>query len=369
MGREPLDSASQAFFQRMLEPGQTKEAADLSPETEEILGIQNADPDSLDQLEAAAGGEPPKDVNAATETLHPAPEEATPTLHPAPRGANIRKPTDEEAVAQSELEQHAPHLIDASPRPPAEDSELVEELDDGEGAPGVDEPSRRSHGRIFSARRTHPMRLFDVLQAKYGDDWLHWEPETLWWAIRRDFGPVGELTRNKLQALRTAAKSYSPWDDWDVFENCGLAWNDLIPIFGAYQPMTPSQTAFTTQIMKELHPEAPWGHEVAAYQAAVLDDAGFVFAPEEWFPDAQSLLDRNVEVTGMKVEVARAWEQLRDKDLGDVEWRSDNPVDISVAKLLVVKTYLNERAALRNGDAGDERPTVPSTPTSPPVPQ
>jgi hypothetical protein len=211
------------------------------------------------------------------------------------------------------------------------------------------------------------MRLFDVLSATYGEDWLSWEPETLWWAIRRDFGPVGELTRNKIQALRLAATSYSPWADWDVFEKCGLAWNDLVPVFGAWQPMTPSQVAFTVQILRELHPEAPWDHEAAAYEAAVLDENGFVFAPEQWFPGAQALLDRKTENAPFKAEIQSAWEKLAGQDLSSLEWRADEPLDVHIARLFVIQTYLAERAALRSGTFAEERGRAASTPTSPPV--
>jgi hypothetical protein len=203
--------------------------------------------------------------------------------------------------------------------------------------------------------------------ARYGHDWLSWEWETLAWAIRRDFGPIGEITANKIHALRTAATG-RPWEDWDVFENCGLAWNDVIPIFGAIQPMEPSQIAFTTRILSELG-NVPLETEVVAYEAAILDERGFVVAPEEWFPGAQALLDRKTWLGDFRAEVQRAWEALRDGDPEAIAWRADHPVDLHVAKLFVVQVYLRERDALRHGDGGPERLSRPIAATSPPVPR
>jgi hypothetical protein len=332
MGKS-LDPFARAFFDMLA--SEDKVAVDLSAETRSALGTDSA-PDELDELEAAAvAGEPMPE-----ETTEPAAEE---------RGADVG--------------------VDAEP--PAADGEEAEPIDGkpAEGDVPVEAPPvRAAVGKLFSDRRAHPMRLYDVLTARYSDEWLFWEPETLWWAIRRDFGPVGELTRNKLQALRLAATSYSPWADFDVFEKCGLAWNDHVPVFGAWQPMTPSQVAFTVQVLRELHPEAPWSHEAAAYEAAVLDENGFVYAPEEWFPGAQALLDRNPENAAFRDEVKGAWEKLGDQDASSLEWRADHPLDIHIARLFVVKTYLAERAKLRSGDPLRERSRATAAQASPPVP-
>ena len=344
MGK-PLDTAAVAFFEALA--SFDKQAVDLSPQTRAALGI-DTEPGALDMLEAAAA--------------EPDPNAETPPGTRAPDGDAVAATPAATASKPDQVIDTRPPTVDAEP--PAEASEEDEaDVQPDTAAP----PARATHGKIFSARRTHPMRLFDVLGARYGEDWLFWEPETLWWAIRRDFGPVGDLTRNKIQALRLAATSYSPWADFDVFEKCGLAWNDVVPVFGAWQPMSPSQVAFTVTILRELHREAPWAHEAAAYEAAVLDENGFVFAPEEWFPGAQAILDRKAENAALKAEVQRAWEKLAGRDLSTLEWRADQALDVHIARLFVVQTYLAERAALHDGRAATDRGRVASTPTAPPV--
>lgn len=310
------DEATAAFFGAL--QGLDKEAVELSGPTRAALQL-DADPDTLDALEASA--------RAAPEEPVPAPDAEVP---PAPA-------IDDEPVADDD-------------------------------ATTASAPRRATHGSIFSARRTHPLELRDVLTAKYGDDWIEWEPATLWWAIRRDFGPVGELTRNKVMALRLATNTYRPWSEWDTFEKCGVAWNDILPVFGAWQPMPPSHVAFTVEILKALHPEAPWTHEVAAYEAMILDDAGFVYAPEAWFPGAQALLDRNPNTPALRDEVAAAWQKLAGRDLSKVKWRPERARDIHLGRLYVIASYLAARAELRQGDAATARAPVAAAAASPPVP-
>jgi hypothetical protein len=319
------DSATSAFFAAVR--GLGKEAVDLSAKTRAALEL-DADPDTLDELEAAAAS---SDDHKATQSG----SEPTPAVIGAP------SPHDEEPAFAEGGEDAAVEL-----------------------AP----PGRATHGSVFSARRTHPLHLRDVLSGKYGDDWLGWEPATLWWALRRDFGAVGELTRNKILALRVATKTYRPWSEWDTFEKCGLAWNDVLPVFGAWQPMPPSHVAFTVEALQGLHPEAPWTHEVAAYEAMILDDNGFAYAPPEWFPGAQAILDRNPNTAGFRDEVAHAWEKLAGRDLSKVTWRAESARDIHLGRLWVVANYLGARAALRHGDLTPARTLAAASAASPPVP-
>lgn len=376
MSNTPLNDAELSFFDAL--SGFDKTAVSLSRSTQQALGVEGIPPEGFDELEGEiASAEVPKEsqgrpASAFQEQPRSFQQKPAPS-QPEPQSFQEQPESSHEELAQSEIEQHAPHLIDASAKPSDKDLVPEEAPSEQDEAPAVEPPvpavpDRASDGRVFSALRSHPLRIYDVLNAKYGvDTWVFWEPETLWWAIRRDFGPVGEVARNKIQALMIAALTYTPWGDWDVFENCGLAWNDLVPIFGAYQPMTPSQIAFTVSIMETVHPGPPWDNEVSAYIAMILEENGFAYAPEEWFPGAQALLDRKSEFAGFKVDVEKAWLTLGKKDLSGVEWREDNPVDIHIAKLLVVRSYLEARAELRSGTPALEQAPVNSTPTSPPV--
>jgi hypothetical protein len=336
VGRHTLNEAEQGFLGALLsDDGQSKVAVDLEPETAEALGVPSVSPSILDQLENQAAQGPGENAEPERES---SPEER-PSEEPAPAVA--------EEVPSFERQ-------DEEPAP-------EEEI-----APAPELPSRTTHGGLFVDKRAHPLQLLEVLTMRYNTDWAEWESDTLWWALRRSFGPVGELVRNKIMALRLAATTDIPWIDWDVFEDCGLTWNDIIPTIGAFQPMTPMQMAFAVRVMRGIRPEDPFAHEVKAYMAAILDDHGWVWAPEEWFDGAQEVLERGREhLVGLKNEVIQAWERVRTSDPTQIEWNEEDPRDIHVLKMFVVQRYLEEREAMRKEQPG--APASTST-ASPPVP-
>lgn len=307
MSSRSSGSAENSFFQAILDDTPLeKGAVELAPETAELLGTPSVSPQDLNQLEESAsnglqGEEPPEEVSA---------EEP----------------------------------------PPEEEAEFV--------------PDRQSDGGLFSSRRAHPLRILETLTLKYGEDWVDWEPETLWWAIRKDFGPLGEIAQNKIGALKVATKTDTPWLDWDTFEDVTLSWNDIIPIFGTVQLTTPAQAAFGVQVLRGIRPEEEFGDEVSIYMAAILEDHGYVYAPEEWFPGAQALLDRREHTRELRVDVENAFSKLRDIDPAMVKWDPTNPLDVHVLKLITIGRYLKARE-----DMADESATGSiATSTAPPVP-
>lgn len=338
MGRHSLSPAEQGFFDTVFHDGQSKFAVELDPDSADALGIPSVSPSVLSGLEEQAKAQ-------AGDTQGGAAKESPKAKAPAPAA------------------------VDAEAETPALDVDNFQRVDaepEEEVVAAPDLPSRATHGKLFSDKRAHPVQLLEVLTMRYKTDWSEWESDTLWWALRRSFGPVGEVTRNKIMALRLAATTDVPWLDWDVFEDCGLSWNDIVPSMGTFQPMTPMQAAFTVQVLREIRPDDEFAHEVKAYMAAILDDHGWVWAPDEWFDGAQEVLEKNREhLVGLKNDVKVTWEKVRTIDPATVDWNEDDPRDIHILKMFVVQFYLQERAALREVVPGA---SVTSSTTSPPVP-
>lgn len=357
--RHEASPAEQNFLSILLgETAVEKEAVDLSPETADALGIPSVSPATLDQLEGHAGQPhrvvPPPTIAAPEKAeLEEGFETQTEPMTPPPAVASEPAPQE---VPQSPAEMVDVDGFNRVDEPPAPEEEPAAE-------PPL--PSRLTHGRLFTDKRASPLQILDILTARYGTDWADWESDTLWWALRRDFGPVGEIARNKIMALRLAATTDMPWLDWDIFENSGLAWNDIIPLMGVYQPMTPMQMALTVHILHEIRDDELFDAEVKAYIASILEDNGFVYAPHEYFDNAQELLDRKVWMVGFRQEVIQAWEKLKDVDPMTIEWRVDHPLDVHILRLMAVKKYVEERDALRNAPVG---PSASSSTTAPPVP-
>lgn len=315
----------------------SKEAVGLDPGVADALEIPAVSPSILKQLEQEAAT---ADTAAAPSV---APEDDSDEVVPL-----------ESVSPAAVVDVDGFDRNDAEPEPDGEDEVAEPDL-----------PGRLTHGRLFTDKRAHPLQIFDVLSMRYRTEWAGWEPSTLWWALRKDFGPVGEVARNKIMALRVAATTDMPWLDWDIFEDSGLSWNDIIPVIGAFQPMSPAQTAFTVSVLREVRSDEEFDDEVVAYIGAILEDHGWVYAPEEFFGPVQKLLDRKKWLVGFREEVATTWDQIKDVDPTTIEWRPDHPLDVHLLKLAVVKSYLVERGALRQAVPG--APASSST-VSPPVP-
>jgi hypothetical protein len=329
VGRHSINSAEAGFFESILSEGTSviKKAVQLDPEVAEALDIPSVSPKILEELERQAAA-----------------QEAKPKAKPQPEP---KAP----ASVEGEVYEPSPQEFLQDPEPAKPEAAELEEYERKEPpvkeeAPSPDLPSRATHGKLFTDKRAHPLQLFDTLNMRYKEDWAGWEPETLQWAIRRDFGSIGELTLNKIQALGLAGRTDVPWLDWDVFENAGLAWNDIVPIFGAFQAMTPMQVAFAVHVLKSVRDE-PFAHEVNAYIAAILDDHGFVYAPKEWFAGAQEILSKGTKVLGIKGEVEDAWPRIKNVPPEEVDWNYENALDVHLMKLAVINRYLEERKLLR----------------------
>lgn len=214
----------------------------------------------------------------------------------------------------------------------------------GEGETAEEQPQKEEvlvPRSFFKSSETHPLALLAVVKHKYNDEWVEWLPETLWSTIQSDFGPIGEVTKNKLQAVSVALSTDAPWQDWTTFENCGKAFNDSIPVFGQIQPLSPIETAFTVQLLKKLN-VFNFSDEVLGYIAAVCLHNGIVYAPKEWFDKAQPFIDEQNKNPDFKKEVEAAWKAIKKQELYDVELKEDEPLHVHIAKLWAVKEYLRD---------------------------
>lgn len=244
-----------------------------------------------------------------------------------------------------QLEEQAKNRSQVPPEPQEQPSEEMVEVapEDEEQIPVQEpQPTLQIPNNFFKLNEIHPLKLLVVLRLRYKDKWVGLLPETLWETIRKDFGPISEVNQNKIQALSVALATDSPWQDWPIFENCGRAFNNTIPIFGQLQPLSPAETAFTVAILKKLH-SFKFSDEVLGYIASVCLYNGIVFAPTKFFDKAQPVIDIQNKDIGTKGEVEAAWKALEKEDLTQVELKDDKPLDVHMVKLWAVKEYLRDK--------------------------
>ena len=329
--------------------GDMVKAADLSPWTKAVLDVPEltADDEALLEQQAirlAPLSAPFPQPTQAAAPPEEAPPEPTPDAEPEPAPEEDPDHDDTE-----DPEEEAPEPVEEPGSTPhvSHDDIPTEELHvEPKGLPEqpVDEAFRHDFGFMFNSQEVVPDAYRIVLALKYKENWLDWEPETLWAADQVGLRtPHRRRARGKIMALRTCLKTNTPWIDWDAFEHVSQAFNDGLVIFGLMQPPELEDAAYTASVMRRLG-DWPFGTDVTGYLAAVCLDAGLVYAPEEWFPSAQYFIDRQSKApTALRDTVAAAWEKLQHVNLSAVSWRENNPVDNQVKKLWSVKSYLDSR--------------------------
>jgi hypothetical protein len=335
-----VTKAEQIFQAALL--GDRQKVAQLAPYTKAMLDMPDLSPEDEALLEQ----------NAVSIAPAPEPEpEPAPTQSP---GATPGREHDDVITARE-----GPEPVDDQGSQPhhEHDDVLTDELHvEHDRFGSTPETFRADFGFMFNSDEIVPDAYRIVLALKYKENWLEWEPETLWDSIRSDFGPLGDVTRGKIMALRTCLKTNTPWVDWDAFEHVSQAFNDGLVIFGMMQPPDIEEAAYTVTVMRRLG-DWPFAAEVSAYMGAVCLDAGLVFAPDEWFPSAQYFIEKQTMAPKALIKtIAAAWEKLKGADFSDVVWNDDNPVDGQVRKLWSVRSYLDGRRLEPVEPGGDTLP-------------
>lgn len=245
---------------------------------------------------------------------------------------------------------------------------------------------------LFFHHDAHPVVLDFALLKTFGPEWYSWEPETIWASIKETFKTeISELTRAKVQTIKTIHVSDLTWSSWIVFEKVIQGLNNNVPRFDIMQAPTMEQLYVGIDILDDLRKE-DFEPEVKLYIAAaalnedvcfvpppldfvqvevtqpkyecldcgnkdsalfhdgICDTCSLKFHPENMLdfqphPDvAEKRPGRNLKLllTYNPDEVQKRWAQVSTKSIADAGLEM-NDVDVQVAKLLIARDYMNLR--------------------------
>lgn len=256
---------------------------------------------------------------------------------------------------------------------------------------------------LFGHHDAHPVVLHLVLLHQFGHQWLLWEPETLWAEIERVFTQevnrpgwrvtVGEVNRNKIQAMKTLYTSSGFWEAWEVFLPVTTALNNVVPRFDVLQKPSISRMMAGVDMANLIRREG-FMNDVPSFVAACALEEGVC-----WLPDPLSFANREINpkvyqcrecgnqdeldedgycdvcterftneknldlkpdptrtklghgkdlVVGYRYDwqpVRKRYLEFKDRAPEDLELDGDDSTDVQVAKLLVAKNYMNLRRA------------------------
>lgn len=175
--------------------------------------------------------------------------------------------------------------------------------------------------------------LYGILNERFGREWWHWEPETIWQTLEKEEAiKPGEDMRNLISALQLVVVTNQPFENWHVFEKVGQAFNFNPVDFGTLQPLELNEIALTLKLLRAIRPKQAFDSEICAYLAAAAKNAGVVYLPKEVFTEGcQSFLNN----MGNDIELAD--KLASGSDLDSIE------VQIQKARLKEIELYVAEK--------------------------
>jgi hypothetical protein len=200
------------------------------------------------------------------------------------------------------------------------------------------------------------LALYKAVYALYGDNFLSWEPETLWLTLEQDGVTLGVPERNRLQAARTLRTvPASLWDNL-VFQQVTQALNGipfdpeaLLECETAHMAWAVAESAeiFSTPegaTEEDLTATPEYDEDVQAYIAVCVQRDGMVCLPDELL-FAKEALDNLLTPESKKLAAGTYvyWEYFKSLvNLQDVEFQ-ERPEQVQLAKLAACRVYVNHQ--------------------------
>jgi len=194
---------------------------------------------------------------------------------------------------------------------------------------------------LFTERFIPPKIYLRVLGKMFGNAWLRWEPETLWDEIRDETGAsVSDEVRDKIMALRLLLVADNFWEEFTVFENTILAFNDLLVDPTCIQVCLPHELGYGLTVANGVKVK-PFDSEISNYIRACCDQDGLMVYHRS-FSFAQPRYE-NEKLRELVNNTRKVWDIERFTQLLVPDGEEDDPVVVQVAKLHDIEVYVRER--------------------------
>lgn len=190
-----------------------------------------------------------------------------------------------------------------------------------------------------------------VLRKMFGNQFMAWEPESLWLELNDQKIDVPTVNRGKILAVTSLLIEPAFYWDATIFEKTTLSFNSEVTIPGSIQEASPAQLSwavFEAEMLLQAHGSDPdFDHEPQRYTATSMFRDGLILAPE-FLVFAQKELDKLPAERDEELakRVRDRWMNLpRDNEeaLRNVEL-DETPEGVQIAKMVAIHLYMKERA-------------------------
>lgn len=184
----------------------------------------------------------------------------------------------------------------------------------------------------------------DIIRSlsKLGNDWITWEPETLWAELKKD-GPLTESMKSKIQAAKSLLTTDAFWRDHLAFEKIAVSLNGIVPAFDQYQHPSPAQLAKAIVDAKAVR-DGRFSDEVLRYIAAVCFEAGLIVLPEPLDVAQESLDEMTGPVVGrhLREDISRRWSEAN-VNMEPQGLYTETVTGIQLARMKAIREYVGQR--------------------------
>tara|TARA_B100000131_G_scaffold317854_2_gene360625 strand:+ start:839 stop:1501 length:663 start_codon:yes stop_codon:yes gene_type:complete len=177
---------------------------------------------------------------------------------------------------------------------------------------------------------------------KYGPSYIDWDSEALRTELTEDFGPVGDITWQRIQAVRLLHKNDSFWKEWEVFEKVASAVLGDAPIFSYAQPPEADELAIVIDTASRVAGNS-YSDDVLGYMAAACLHDG-VWYLEDPLDIAQSALSEHDKRKNIEREYPAVASRLQ--DVTEYITQPDGLVDVQVNHVLGIRKAVASQQAI-----------------------
>lgn len=131
----------------------------------------------------------------------------------------------------------------------------------------------RSAGVLEDEYGLHVIPLSVLLIQAIGLEYIGWDDQALQDELRDRFGVLGDITWERIQAIRVMHAHNAFWREWNVFEKCAAAIIGEYPIFSHAQPPEAEACAIVLDVAEKVDSHA-YDPEVLSYIVAACLGAG-----------------------------------------------------------------------------------------------
>ena len=198
----------------------------------------------------------------------------------------------------------------------------------------MNEPLLRPANLLDDERDLELLTLDVLLLSKYGFRYIDWDSDALKQELIEDFGSVGVVTWERIQACRLLHASDIFWKEWEVFEKITAAIMGEPPIFSFVQPPESEEVAVALDTASKISSNE-YSEEVKRYIAAACLHDGL------WY------LEDPLTVAHGEILAHDRWKEI-DRDFGSVATRLRTQTKYNMSPETMADVQANNVISVRN---------------------